>query len=266
MYYIVLTVGAAIVLIPFCVMISTSLKTFTETLAYPPTLWPNGELQWGNYAEIFEKLPFGRYIANSLLVTSVITVGQLFVSSLSAFAFARLRFPGRDALFMLFLMTMMIPGQVTLIPLFVLMRSFGWVDTYAALMVPGMFEAFGTFLLRQFFLTIPASLEEAAELDGCSKLRIYWQLILPLSKPALATLGAFVFMKWWNELLWPLIVTHTEEMKVLSVGLATLADLYYTQWHLVMAGATVGFIPLLVLYVFLQRYFEQGIVLTGIKG
>jgi len=166
--------------------------------------------------------------------------GQLLVASLSAYAFARLEFPGRDAVFFLFMATMMVPGQVIIIPQFILMRYLKWIDTYQALILPGVFEAFGAFILRQFFLSIPKALEEAAIIDGCSRLRIYAQIVLPLSKPAMATLGTLTFMKYWNDFMWPLIVTHTDKMMVLPVGLSTFSDLYLTKWNLLMAGAASG--------------------------
>lgn len=263
--YIPLILVALLVVTPFVWMMSTALKSDDEVLSYPPSLVP-ATPQWKNFARVFRTVPFARYMFNSIFVSFTVMAGQLLVASLSAYAFARLEFPGRDALFFMFLGTMMVPGQVIIIPQFILMRYLKWIDTYQALILPGIFEAFGTFMLRQFFLSIPRSLEEAAIIDGCSRLRIYAQIMLPLAKPAMATLGTLTFMKYWNDFMWPLIVTHTEKMMVLPVGLSNFSDLYLTQWNLLMAGAALGLIPVLLIYCFFQQYFEKGVVITGIKG
>lgn len=223
-------------------------------------------LRWENYVEAWLAVPFGRFFINSIIVGLCITFGQVFTSSLAAYAFARLNFKFRDHIFLGYLGTMMIPGTVTMIPVFILLKLMGWIDTYQALILPGMFSAYGTFMLRQFFLSIPRDLEESAFIDGASKFIIYWKIILPLSKPALATLTTFVFMGSWNDFMWPLIVTNSMEMKTLPVGLSSFQGLYTTTWTLLMAATVIVLIPVLVVYIFNQRYFVKGIVLSGLKS
>jgi multiple sugar transport system permease protein len=263
--YVALTLGAVTMIVPFLWMVSTSVKTMPQIFAYP-VIWIPDPIRWQNYVEVLELLPFGRYLFNTAFVSIAVTILELLTSSLAAYAFARLRFPGRDKLFLLYLATLMIPGQVTLIPNFLLMRWFDWVDTYNALIIPQAFSAFGTFLLRQFFLSIPRELEEAARADGASYFRVYWQIILPLSGPALATLAVFSFMAQWNAFLWPLIVTHGDEMRTLTVGLRFFQDELVTQYHYLMAGTVMSIIPILILFLTLQRYFVRGIALTGMGG
>jgi len=209
---------------------------------------------------------FGRYLLNTLFVALVRTAGVLVTSAMAAYAFARLHFPGRDGLFLLYLGTMMLPGQVTMIPNFILMRELGWIDTYKALTVPLMFSAFGTFLLRQFFLTIPTELEDAAVVDGCAHWAIFRHVILPLSGPPLATLAVFNFLGAWNDFMWPLIMTHSERLWVLNVGLSYFQEMYFTNWPLLMAGAVMALLPVLAVYAMAQQYFVESIALTGIKG
>ncbi|MBU1077281.1 MAG: carbohydrate ABC transporter permease [Spirochaetes bacterium] len=221
---------------------------------------------WKNYIAAWNAVPFGKFFINSIFVSICITFGQVFTSSLAAYAFARLNFKFRDQLFLGYLATLMIPSTVTMIPVFILLKMLGWIDTYQALILPGMFSAYGTFMLRQFFLSIPKDLEESAHIDGASKFTIYWNIILPLSKPALATLTTFVFMYAWNDFMWPLIVTNSMEMKTLPVGLAAFQGLYTTNWTLLMAATVIVLIPVLLVYIFNQRYFVKGIVLSGLKG
>ena len=252
-------------IVPFVWMISTSLKDPGNVFVYPPQWFPR-PLVWENYARVLKQIDFARYFLNTAFITICVVSGQLFTSSLGAYAFARLNFPGRDKLFLLYLGTMMIPGQVTMIPIFIFVRIIGWIDTYAALIIPGCFTAWGTFLLRQFFLTIPKELEDAAAIDGCSAFGKYWQIILPLSKPALATLGVFAFMGTWNSFQWPLIVTISEKMRTLSVALASFQGVYRTDWTLLMASSVLTLLPILVIFMFGQKYFVEGITLTGLKG
>ncbi len=221
---------------------------------------------WRNYLDAWNAVPFGRFFINSIIVSLCITFGQVLTSSLAAYAFARLNFFFRDQLFLGYLATMMIPGTVTMIPVFILLKKLGWIDTYQALILPAMFSAYGTFMLRQFFLGIPKDLEESAFIDGATKFTIYLKIILPLSKPALATLTTFTFMGAWNDFMWPLIVTNSMEMKTLPVGLAAFQGLYTTNWTLLMAATVIVLIPVLMVYVFNQRYFVRGIVLSGLKG
>jgi multiple sugar transport system permease protein len=198
-----------------------------------------------------------------------VTFGQVATSSLAAYAFARLKFPGRDKLFFAYLATMMIPGSVTMIPVFALMRTFGWIDSYKALIIPAIFSAYGTFLLRQFFMTIPRDLEDAATIDGCTLFGIFAKVILPLSKTALATLTIFVSLGNWVSFMWPLLVTNSIEKRTLPVGLAYFQELYqYAQpdWGLLMAGSLITMVPVIIIFVFNQRFFVEGIKLTGMKG
>lgn len=262
--HIILLGGATTMVVPFIWMISTSLKTNLEVFRIPPTLIPPVP-QWHNYIEIFKVVPYGRWFLNSVIITVVQTLLYLFIASLAGFTFARLRFPGRDLIFTLYLATLMVPGEVTLIPKFILMKKLGLIDTFAAVILPGVFNAYGVFLLRQFFMTLPESLEEAAIIDGASYFRIYWNIILPLAGPALATLAIFSFRGAWNDFMWPLIVINSEEMKPLSVGLASFHGLYETNWPHLMAASTLALIPIILVFVAAQKYFVRGIALTGLK-
>ncbi len=262
--YLILSASALGAVLPFFWMVNTSLRSLAEVIVAPFAL-PLPPL-WSNYPAVFETIPFGRCYLNTIGVTVARTAGVLLTSAMAAYAFARLRFPGRDQLFLLYLGTMMIPSEVTMIPNFVLMRLLGWRDTYQALIVPHLVSAFGTFLLRQFFLTIPPSLEEAAVIDGCSPWGIFWRIVLPLARPALATLTVFTFLGAWNDFMWPLIMTDSPELSVLNVGLSYLQQMGHTDWPLLMAGAVMALLPVLAVYVFAQRSFVEGIALTGIKG
>lgn len=254
-------------LLPLIWMISTSFKEQFQVFTYPPEWLPDPWTLKG-YQRLFSISPISNWLLNSVLVATTITFCQLIFSSLAAYAFARVRFPGRDVIFLGYLATMMIPGQVTLIPGYILIKYLGWIDTYFALTVPFLFgSAFGTFLLRQFFQTIPTELEDAARIDGAGYFDIYWRIILPLAKPALATLGVFVFLHFWNDFLWPLIVINTNELRTLPVGLAvTSRSMFGTDWPALMGGAVISLVPILTIFFFAQRYFVQGITLTGLKG
>ena len=256
---------ALLMLLPFIWMLSTSFKLAGAVFEYPPT-WLPKPLVWQNYPQVTEILPFARFFLNSLVVALSVTALQLLTCSLAAYAFARLRFPGRDALFLGYLGTLMIPGQVVIIPNFILLRTLGWIDTYQALILPAAFSAFGTFLLRQYFLTIPRELEDAAVVDGASYWQIYSRIILPLSGPALSALAIFTFLAQWNSFLYPLVVTNSTEMSTLTVGLRTLQGQYNTAWTLLMAGSVIALVPVLLVFVFAQRYFIKGIAMTGLGG
>ncbi len=212
------------------------------------------------------KSAFSLFFLNSLYVAVCVTLGQVITSSLAAYAFARLKFPLRDQLFLGYLATMMVPGVVTMIPVYALLGHLHMVNTYAALILPALFSAYGTFLLRQFFMGIPKELEEAALIDGASHLQIYSQVILPLAKPALATLATFTFLGSWNNFMWPLIVAHDLEIKTLPIGLAAFQGLHQTQWTLLMAASLVVMVPVIIVFLFNQRFFVRGIVMSGIKG
>lgn len=265
LYYSILIVGAAWMLFPFIWMVSTSLKTNNGVLVMPPQLIPN-PFTMSNYRRIAEIYPVWRFLFNSIFVAVTATVGHLVTASMAAYAFARLQWRGRDALFLVYLGTLMIPQQVTLAPLFILMKYLGWTDSYQALILPGFFSAFGTFLLRQYFLTIPRALEEAAFVDGASHWTVYSRIILPLSRPALSTLTVFSFMGNWNSFLWPLVVTNNPKLMTLPVGLATLHGRYTTEWNMVMAGAVLNVVPMIIVYLLAQKEFVKGVTLSGIKG
>lgn len=249
---------------PFLWMILTSVKDMSEIYVYPPKWFPS-EFRFENYGNAFDAAPFGTYYINSLIAATAVTLGQLVTCSMAAFAFARLKFRGNNILFLIFLGTMMVPYNVTMIPSFMMLYWLGWIDTYNALIVPGLASAFGTFLLRQFFLTIPRELEEAAYIDGATKFGVLRRIIIPLSKPALATLAVFTFMGVFNDFIWSLIVLNSEEMRTVQLGLAVFRDRYLTQWDLLMAGSVTAVLPILLVFFFAQKYFIQGITLSGLK-
>ncbi len=263
--YAVLGAMSILMVVPFVWMLSTSLqsldKVFRNDLSWIP--FPP---QWQNYEKAWNAMPFDLFFRNSIFVAIAHTAGQVLTSAMAAYAFARLKFPGRDKLFTLYLGTLMIPAQVTIIPNFILMRDFHWVDSYWALIVPNLFSTFGTFLLRQFFKTIPTELEDAAKIDGAGHYSIFTQVILPLSGPALATLAIFVFLGSWNSFLWPLIVTNSIEMRTVPVGLRVFQGQFTTNYPLMMAAASMALVPILIVYVIGQKYFVRGITLTGMGG
>ena len=262
----VLVSAAVIILLPLFWTISTSLKEPTQVYAYPPE-WLPSPARWSNYVEAMTVVPFLRFFANTALITVLNIVGQLLACSLAAFAFARLRWWGRNTLFVLMISTMMLPYQVTLIPQFILFRTLGWVNTFLPLIVPRLFAgAFYTFLMRQFFMTIPAALDDAARIDGATTFGIYYRIILPMSKPVLMAVSIFVFNFSWNEFLMPLIYLSDQKNLTISLGLRSFQNLYSTQWHLLMAASTVAMLPVILIFFVGQRYFIQGVVFSGVKG
>lgn len=265
--HIVLIIGAIIMVMPFLWMVSTSLKTQVDVQRqYPPQLIPS-TFQFSNYSTALTSMPFDRFYVNSLMVAGSVTILQLFVSSLAAFAFARLRFKGRNKLFFLFLIGLMIPFPVLLLPNFLIVRQLGWFDSYFALIVPPSFSAFSIFLLRQYYRGFPMEYDEAARMDGASSLRIWWNIILPNSKPALAALAIFTFLGSWNDFLWPLVVTNSEEMRTLPVGLSMFQGQFTVRWELLMAASVVALIPVLIIYFFAQNWIIKGLSITsGLKG
>lgn len=253
-------------LAPFALMVSTSLKTeeriFTEHIEWIPN-----PIRWQNYVEALQSFPFLLYLRNTLFVCALVVVGTVLSSALPAYGFARLRWRGRDAMFLIMLATIMLPAQVTMLPVFVMFRTLGWTGTYLPLVVPPFFgSAFAIFLLRQFFLTIPQELSDAARIDGCSEWRIFWQIIVPLSVPALATVALFAFIGAWTDFINPLVYLTDENTYTLAVGLQTFVGRHSSEWNLLMAAATVVTLPLMVIFFFTQRLFIEGITLTGIKG
>ena len=269
--YAFLTVGGLTMMIPFIWMLSTSLKPYSSVFVFNigDIQWFPSPVYWKNYIDVWQVVPFARFYVNSIFIVICVTLGQVVTSAGAAYAFSRLKFPGRDKIFFAYLATMMIPGSVTMIPVFALMRAFGWIDTYKALIIPAIFSAYGTFLLRQFFMTIPRDLEDAAKIDGCSLWGIFWRVIMPLSHTAIATLTIFVSLGNWVSFMWPLLVTNSIEKRTLPVGLAYFQELYqYAQpdWGLLMAGSLVTMVPVIIIFLFNQRFFVEGIKLTGMKG
>ncbi|GMV87180.1 MAG: sugar ABC transporter permease [Chthonomonas sp.] len=265
--YVGLTALAAFLLAPFVWMVLVSLHPSKAPIPTMDKLWPE-RFHWENYAFVLSMpdIPVARFFFNSIVVTTVVVAGQLLVASLAAYGFARLTFSGRDFIFLMFLLSMMFAGPVTQIPVYLMVRWFGWLNTYAALIVPGLGSAFSVFLFRQFFAAIPKELEEAARMDGAGDLRIYAQVIMPLSKAALATAGAFSFFAVWTDFFWPLLATNSMEMRTLEVGLSVFKNSYgATNWPLQMTAAVVVMLPLLVAFLFTQRYFTKGIMLGGLK-
>src|SRR5690349_8528715 len=262
--YAVLGIGAVAMLLPFAWMLSTSIKTGDATFVMPPQLIPTGPTL-ENYSDIFAAVPMGQFLVNSIFVSVTSTVLMVLSCAMAGYAFARIKFPGREIVFYAYLATLMIPQQVTLVPLFVIMTWLHWGNTYQALILPSSFGAFGTFLLRQFYLRLPREVEEAAFMDGAGYIRIFFTIGLQLARPALATLAVFAFMASWNSFLWPLIITSNQSMMTLPVGLSFLNGRYTTDWNVLMAGAVIGTLPIIAVYVFAQKYIIQGLATTGLK-
>jgi len=263
--YLALVVLAMAMLFPFAWMVATSLTSDAQLFVTPPQLIPS-PMEPDNYGRVANLFPLGRFLANSLFVAAISTTLQVTTSALAAYAFSRLRFRGRDALFVVYLATLMVPMQVTIVPLFIEMRYLGLVNSYPGLLLPGIVSVFGTFLLRQAFLALPREMEEAAFIDGAGHWTVFRRIVVPLSLPAMATFAIFAFMASWNAFLWPLVVISSQDLMTLPVGLSNLQGQYSTAWNLVMAGATVSVIPILVVYVLAQRYVIRGVTLSGIKG
>lgn len=267
--YAVLIVVGLTMLAPLLWMVSTSLKSYDELWTYPPALLP-AVPRFDNYPKAWGYVPFGRFFANSAFVAICVTLGELVTSSLAGYVFARMRFPGRDRLFLLYLATLMIPSQVTLVPLYILMRTLGLINTYYALILPGLASAYGTFLMRQYMLTTPRDYEEAARIDGASHPQIYAWITLPQCGPVLATLAILTFLGNWNSFLWPLIMTSKQEMRTVPIGLAYFTsvpeNIGLPQWQLFLAAATFSMLPTLVVFILGQRYFVRGISMSGLKG
>jgi multiple sugar transport system permease protein len=264
--YAVMVVLVVTMITPFLWMLTTSLKPQAFVLEARPTLLPS-VVSFEAYQTLAQRLDLTRAFFNSFLVAGLGTFGQVMVSAMAAFAFSRMQWRGRNVVFLLYLGTMMIPGVVLVIPQFILVRSLGWLNSYAALILPSLFSAFGTFLLRQSFLGLPKDYEEAAYVDGANYFTIFWRIVLPLSGPALATLGVFSFMGLWNSYLWPLFVARKAAVMTLPVALAFLqGDLRgVTEWNIVMAGSVVAVLPILITYILAQRWFVRGVVISGIK-
>jgi multiple sugar transport system permease protein len=264
--YIALIVFGITMIFPFVWMFSTSFKASSSAFDYPPKLIPN-PLEWGNYPEVFIKQPMLNALLNSIKIAVINTFGTLLSSSMAAYAFAKIRFRLKNQLFIVLLATMMIPGQVTLIPMFVWFKNLGWIDTHYPLIVPAVLcNAYGVFMLRQFFMTIPDSLAESARIDGATQPVIYFRIMLPLSFPALTTLGLFSFMGNWNSFLTPLIYLNTRLKFTVPLIIRSFQNMYYSNWTLLMAASCISILPIVLMYIFAQRYFIAGVVMSGLKG
>ncbi|MBN2625321.1 MAG: carbohydrate ABC transporter permease [Spirochaetales bacterium] len=264
-YHLILIAGALTMVIPFFWMVSTSFKALKEVFVFPPTFFGD-KIIWQNYLKVSDRYPFGLFFLNSIKISFFVVFAQLLTSSMAGFAFSRIKFKGREALFSLYLGTLIVPFHVTLVPTFLIMKYFGWIDSHLSIIIPSLVSAFGTFLMRQFFLTIPEELENAARIDGCNPAMIYLMIFLPLTKPALATLGVFTFMGIWNDFIRPLVFINSIPKMTVPLGLATMQGMYSTDWPVLMAGTVISLIPVLVAFIAAQEYFVRGVTLSGLKG
>lgn len=263
--YTILILGSVVMLVPFVWMVLTSFKTYAETVKIPvqwfPAVW-----NFNNYREVLVKLDFLRYYGNTIIVTVLTTTLMLFIGSLSAFAFARMNFPFKNALFYMLLTVFMVPSQMTMIPKYLIISNLGWVDSIRSLVIPNLFSVYTMFMLRQFFASLPQELEDAGKIDGCSYFRLYWNIEMPLCKSSVVAITVLNILWCWNDLLWPLIATSSDKMRVLSVAMATLQGQHGTEYHLLMAAGVMAIIPMIIIYIFGQKYFIEGIAFTGVKG
>lgn len=262
--YSLLIATSILMIIPFYWSVGTSLKLEQFVFANPPQWWPS-PLTLKNYISVFTKIRFGRYFMNSILVSGFTTLGHVFFDTLAAYAFAKLKFPGRDKLFFILLLGLMVPFQVNLIPLYRIMALLGWINTYLALIVPNLTSIFGIFLMRQFLMTIPDDLLDAARIDGCNEFGVFLKVAIPLALPGLATLVIVTFMGTWNSFLWPRIITSTEELYTLPVGLAQLQMKNTSNVAQIMAGTVLTALPMIVVFMFMQRQFIEGMTAGAIK-
>lgn len=263
--YAVLIVGIVVTIFPFVWMVLTSFKTQAEAVAVPPTILPS-QFKIENYSELFKIVPFAKMYLNTIMSAVITVAGQLLFCSMAAYAFARLNFPGRDAIFMILLAVLMVPGSFFILPQYLLIQNMGLLNTFTALFLPNLFSAFGTFLLRQFFMALPKELEEAALLDGCNRFMIYYKIMLPLVKSGLVALGILTLRFAWNDLMWPMIVNTQPEKMTLSAGLAFMNGQYTTNYPVMMAGAVMAVLPLLIVFAIFQKQFIEGVAMSGIKG
>jgi len=264
--YILLSALACIFVFPFLWMVLASLKTNMQIFAIPPIIFPK-PIIWKNYSIVWENVPLARFYINSIFVSSTVAASQVITSAMAAYVFARLQFPKKHLIFIVYLGVMMIPSQVTVIPLFIICRKIGIIDTYGALILPFLAYPYGAFLLRQFFLSIPSDLEDAARVDGYPRMAILFRIVMPLSKPALITLGLLTFMFTWNSFFWPLVSTNTTEHYTVQVGLAMLKDQLHMagDWSTLMAGTVISTIPILIFFIFTQKNLIKGFSLSGLK-
>ncbi|HNS68035.1 MAG TPA: carbohydrate ABC transporter permease [Mesotoga infera] len=264
-YYLVMLIFSFFTLLPFFWMVSTSLKK-TKALTVLPIQWFPDEISFDGFVKIFDIFPFDKAIFNSIFISVLITFVTVMSASMAAYVFSKINFKGREVLFGIYIATMMIPANITMIPNYLTLKHLSLLNSYVGIMLPSLFNAFGTFMIRQYMRTIPDDFVEAAVLDGASQLRIFFKMILPLSKPAIATLTVITFMGAWNDYLWPLIVLTDKNKMTLPVGLSLLNGQHQSDYNMLMAGALISMIPILLIYTFAQRYFEQGLSVGGIKG
>jgi multiple sugar transport system permease protein len=264
-WHLVLLPLAIVMIVPMVWMVITSVETLSETRHFPPIIVPSG-IRWQNYTDVLQQAPFTRWFLNTLVVTVVVVAGNLLFCSLAGYAFARIKFFGREVAFVLVLATLMIPFQVIIIPTFIIVRKLGLIDTLGALIVPNLAGAFGIFLLRQFFRSLPIELEEAARIDGASRLGVLFKIVLPLSGPVLATVAVVTFLWTWNDFLWPLVTLYSPNNMTLQLGLTTFQGAHSTNTHLLMAANVMSVLPVLFLFFVAQRFFIRGIATSGLKG
>jgi len=263
-HHFMLTIVALICLVPFLWMLSASFMSPGESAQFPPRFFPeNWTIE--HYQTLFDRLNLSRYFINSVLISTAVTLVSLLVNSMAGYAFAKLRFKGKDTLFKSLMAALIIPGQVTMLPVFLMLKEMGFINTYWAILIPGMASIFGIFLIRQYALSIPDSLIEAAKMDGATDFQIYWKIILPLCKPILITLAIFTFMGTWNDFLWPLIVLNDQDMYTLPIALANLMGEHVQDTELMMAGSVMTVLPVIILFILLQKYYIQGIMMGGVK-
>ncbi|GAA1956777.1 carbohydrate ABC transporter permease [Agromyces allii] len=263
--HLLLAAGAIVMVFPFVWQALTAFKTFQDSVQVPPVVIPDPWV-FTNFAEVFDSMPFGQMFLNSVLLTVGRTIGQVVLCTMAGYAFARIPFRGRNALFVVFLSVLMVPSQLYLLPQYEIIQTLGWINTLQALIVPGLFSAFGTFLMRQFFMSMPSELEEAARIDGANPWQTFWRIMVPLAKPGIIALTVFTVLWSWNDLLWPLVVTTDPAKMPLSVGLSQLVGLHGTDYPVLMAGALLATLPMLVTFMILQKQFIQGIAFSGTKG
>lgn len=264
--YLLLCIVALGFMVPLIYMVATSLKPAGQVFTTPPTLWGD-QLRWENYVEAFTFLPFGKFMLNGLFVAVAGTTINMAVAVLSGYAFSRIRWRGRNLVFVLFLATLMIPQDVLVVPMYVMMQQFGWVDTFQALIIPWAFTALGAFLLRQFFMTVPYELDDAARVDGAGTVRTFLLIMLPLARPSMAVLAVFTFIAYWNSFLWPLIVVNDiNALGTIPLGLQSFFGQQGSQWHLVMAASVISMVPTVLLLIVLQKHLVRGIVTSGMGG
>jgi multiple sugar transport system permease protein len=263
--HLVLLAAGLVMVVPFIWMVSTALKGNSEIYIYPPT-WLPKEVHLENFGRAWRFAPFDRFYVNSIFVAATITLSQVITSALAGYVFARVRFPGRDMIFYMYVATLIVPTQVTMLPLFLMMNELKWINTYEGLIMPFLANAFVVFFLRQFFSTIPMELEDAAKIDGCGRTRFILQVLLPLSRPALASIGLFTFLGQWNSYIWPLIITNSTRMRTLPIGLRYFVEESGAQYNYMMAAALITVAPVVLLFFLAQRQFIESIARTGVKS